>query len=338
MNEDKIERGKKIIHELAQILGQLSDEEVGRLLGNGAMHEFMLSILDPAKVKEYPNIAEFLLANKTRSTLLALIRHAITQNYSIKGKNKEGMEGYVSPHFTQWFEDGVMFLEGKERFSGVIGLYRNKEVRYAIAARDARLGEQLGPDFFQFISMDDFKAIPPKVLSDLEKPIQELQDLLHKKNDDEAKYQEFFEKYPWILGAQYEKVQRHKHFDDKNIPDFTCVRVHDKYRDIIEIKQPFMTIFRKDGEFSSEFNDAWNQVERYLNFAREEKDYLRHKGLNFDNPKCYLIVGFKLSDEEISKMRTKGRLNPAIGILTYDDLLVLTKTTVDFVKNLRDKN
>jgi hypothetical protein len=251
MDEDKIERGKQIIHELAQILGQLSDEEVGRLIGTGAMHEFMLSILNPAKVKEYPNIAEFLLANKSRSTLLALIRYAITQNYSIKGKNKEGIERYVSPHYVQWFEDGVMFLEGKERFAGLIGLYRNKEVRYAIAARDARPGDKLGPDFFEFISIDDFKAIPPKVLSDLEKPIQELQDILDKKNNDETRYQEFLENYPWILGAQYEKVQRHKQFDDKNIPDFTCVRVHDKYRDIIEIKPPFITIFRKDGEFSS---------------------------------------------------------------------------------------
>lgn len=338
MNKEKIERGKQIINELSDILQQLSDVEVGILLDTGTMHELMLSILDPSKAKEYPNIAEFLLANKTRSTLFAFIRHAITQNYSIKGKNKEGIEGYVSPYFVQWFEDGVMFLEGQERFAGLIGLYHNKEVRYAIAAKDARPGEELGPDFFEFISIDDFKAIPTKILSDLEKPIHELQELLDKKNTDEAKYQEFLEKYPWILGAQYEKVQSHKNFDDKNIPDFTCIRVHDKYRDIIEIKQPFMPIFRKDGEFSSEFNDAWNQVERYLNFAREEKDYLRRKGLNFDNPKCYLILGFQLSNEELSKMRTKGRLNPAIGILTYDDLLVFTKTTVEFVKNLKSKS
>lgn len=261
MNEDKIRKVKKIIRDLVRILGQLSDEEVGRLLGTGSMNELMIAILDPAKAKEYPNIAEFFFENKSRSTLLALVRYAITQNYSIKGKNKEGIEGFVSPHYAQWFEDGVMFLEGQERFAGLVGLYRNKEVQYAVAARDARSGEQLGPDFFQFISMEDFKAIPPKALSDLEKPLQELDDLLNSKNEDEVKYQEFLEKYPWILGAQYEKVQRHSNFDDKNIPDFTCVRVHDKYRDIIEIKQPFLTIFRKDGEFSSEFNDAWNQAE-----------------------------------------------------------------------------
>ena len=185
--------------------------------------------------------------------------------------------------------------------------------------------------------MEDFKTIPSKALTDLETPLQELNDLLHNRNEDEVKYQEFLEKYPWILGVQYEKIQRHSNFDDKNIPDFTCVRIHDKYRDIIEIKQPFLTIFRKDGEFSSEFNDAWNQAERYLNFAREEKDYLRRKGLNFDNPKCSLIIGFKLSDEELSKMRTKGRLNPAIGLLTYDDLVVFAKTTVDFIKKLKEK-
>jgi hypothetical protein len=37
-------------------------------------------------------------------------------------------------------------------------------------------------------------------------------------------------------------------------------------------------------------------------------------------------------------MRTKSRLNPAIGILTYDDLLVFAKKTVEFIKNLKEKS
>ena len=293
MDEEKIKKGKQIINELTLILQELSDSEVGKLLGKGAMDSFLKAILDPSNVKKYSNIAEFLLANKYRATILALIRHAITHNYSFKG-TKDGKEGFVSPYFHQWFKDGIMFLEGKERFAGSIGLYRNKEAKYAIAARDAKSGELMGPDDFEFISINDFnkrvEAIPLNQINDLEKPIHELKELLSRNETDESKYQELLKKYPWILGARYELVQDIRKFDDENIPDFTGVRVRDKHRDIIEIKQPFLSIFRKDWNFTSEFNDAWNQVERYLNFTREEKDYLCRKGLIFDNPKCYLII------------------------------------------------
>ena len=78
MNEEKIERGKQIIKELADILKELSDSEVGKLLGTGAMDDLLRAILDSSKVKKYPSIAEFLLANKTRASLLALMRYAIT--------------------------------------------------------------------------------------------------------------------------------------------------------------------------------------------------------------------------------------------------------------------
>lgn len=340
MNEEKIERGKQIIKELSGILRGLPDSEVGELLGTGPMADLLEAILDPSEVKKYPNIAEFLLANKNRAWLLAQMRYAITLNYSFK-VIKEGQEGFVSPDFHQWFKEGVMFLEGKERFAGFIGLYRNKEVKYAIAARDVR-GELMGPDDFEFLSIEDFNArakrISPAQITDLEKPVRELKELLNRKETDESKYQELIQKYPWILGLQFEVVQDHRKLDDENIPDFTGVRVHDKGRDIIEIKQPFIPIFRKDGKFVSKFNDAWNQVEKYLNFAREEKDYLRRKGLRFDNPKCYLFIGFEIPDDGLKKIRDKEKLNPAIEIRTYKDLLAYAESTIQFVKNLKSLN
>ncbi|MGB7533959.1 MAG: hypothetical protein WA977_13455 [Halobacteriota archaeon] len=118
MNEEKIERGKQIIKELADILKELSDSEVGKLLGTGAMDDLLRAILDSSKVKKYPSIAEFLLANKTRASLLALMRYAITQDYSFKSINKEGQEVFFSPEHNQWVEDGVIFLLGTERFAG----------------------------------------------------------------------------------------------------------------------------------------------------------------------------------------------------------------------------
>ena len=340
MNQVLIERGMRITDELAAILRQISDDDVGRLLGTGAMNNLMNAILDPGKVKEYPNIAEFLLANKTRASLLALMRHAITINYSFKG-GTPGKEGFVSPHFVQWYEDGVIFLEGQEPFVGVICLYRNNEERYAVAARDAKAGEQMGKEDLEFLTIEEsrqrIKPIPAAQISDLEKPIRALEELLANDNTNEAPYQKLIQEYPWILGAQYDSVQDHTKLDDANIPDFTGVRIRDKNRDIIEIKSPSIPVLRKDGELSSEFNEAWNQCERYLNFAKEDKDYLRRKGFSFDNPRCYLIVGHKLSEEALRKIGVKEKMTPAIEVYTYDGLAAFARRTMQWIMKLQSK-
>jgi hypothetical protein len=205
----------------------------------------------------------------------------------------------------------------------------------------SRIRAKLGPTepigYLDIVS-DGIKAIPHSQIGDLEKPMRELTELLSKNEADESKYQELIRRYPWILGAQYESVEDHQKLDDKNIPDFTGVRARDRNRDILEIKSPFTPVLRQDGELTSDFNEAWNQSERYLNFAREEKDYLRRKGLAFENPKCYLIAGYKLGDDALNKIRIKQRMNPAIDVLTYDDLIALTQKTVEFVRSLQSKS
>jgi hypothetical protein len=340
MNQALIERGMQITDELAGILRQISDTDVGHLLGAGAMDNLLNAILDPRKVKEYPNIAEFLLANRTRASLLALMRYAITSNYSFKA-GTSGKEGFVSPHFVQWYEDGVMLLEGQEPFVGLIGLYRNKELRFAVAARDAKGGEQMGKEDFEFLSIEEsrqrIRTIPASQISDLEKPIRALEELLADDKTNEASYQKLIQESPWILGAQYDCVQDHTKLDDANIPDFTGVRVRDKCRDIIEIKSPSIPVLRKDGKLTSEFNEAWNQCEKYLNFAKEDKDYLRRKGFSFDNPRCYLIIGHQLPEEALRKIKVKEKMNPTIEVLTYDGLVAFARRTQQWIRELQSK-
>jgi Domain of unknown function (DUF4263) len=171
--------------------------------------------------------------------------------------------------------------------------------------------------------------------SHLKQAVDELTKLLMQKEERESEYQHYLEKQPWSFGAQYKFISSHQAFNDENIPDFTGFRLRDGARDIIEIKNPFLKLFRADGEFSSDFYSAWNQVERYLDFARREDDYLhRQKGLRFENPHCYLIAGYCLSDQQIKKLRVKERMNPAITIFIYDDLLTLIQATVQFVEKL----
>jgi len=175
----------------------------------------------------------------------------------------------------------------------------------------------------------------PKQLTGLDQPLQKLNTLLANEENEEAKYQNLLQDHPWMLGGQYKAIERHRKLDDENIPDFTGVRAWDGCRDIFEIKPPFMRMFRNDGEFTSEFNQSWNQAERYLDFVRLERDYLQRKGLNFDNPTCFLVLGYNLSEGETKKVQTKQRMNSSILLLTYDHLLALVQHTIDLVRKLK---
>ena len=84
MNGEKITQGKLIISEFEDILHELSDSEVGELLDNETLTRLLKAIFDTSKVNDFSNIPEFFLANKTRSTIMAWIRLAIHQNFSIK--------------------------------------------------------------------------------------------------------------------------------------------------------------------------------------------------------------------------------------------------------------
>jgi|SRR6516225_7441324 hypothetical protein len=111
-------RGKDLLSELSKLCGDLEDADIPRLFGEGSLDEFLTAILDPERVRDFPSIAEFFLANKHRATLMAAIRRAITRSYSIKVE-KDGLTGYASPNDSQWFSDGVMILEGREPFGGL---------------------------------------------------------------------------------------------------------------------------------------------------------------------------------------------------------------------------
>jgi len=339
MNEQLI-RGKQITRELARILSEISDPEVAELLGKGAMDELLKAILDASQIGKYPSIAEFLLKNKNRAHLIALLREAITRNYSFKG-TKEGHTAFVTPFFNQWFDDGIVFLEGEKPWEGVTGLYRKGQVSYAVASRDAKPGEELDPrTFLKFISLDDFtksqQQIPHQAAS-LDEPLNELKGLLSRREVSEEKYHSWFKKYPWAFGLAYKSFQDLTALDDRNIPDFTGVRVHDGSRDIFEIKQPFLELFRGDGEFTSDFNEAWNQSERYLVFTKRSESYLLlEKGLRFNNPKCHLIAGLDISDEQRKKIGIKEQSNPSIEFRTYNDVVSFVGSTISFIKKMKN--
>jgi hypothetical protein len=334
-NDKSIEKGKSLLAELSEVCRNISDTDILRLFDGGSIDEFLNAIINPSKAKEFPCIGDFFLTNKNRAMLMAALRRAITTSCSFK-VTKDGITAYVSPNDIQWFDDGIILLEGKQPFEGLLTLYRNGRSSYAMVVRDIAKGEEIGPDDLEFADVEEtrkyFEQLKPPTEHELDIPVNELSGLLRANDPDESKYQKLFIRHPWVLGLQYKKIQRHEPLDDQNIPDFTGVKVNDGCRDIFELKPPSMDIFRKDGEFSANFNTAWNQAERYLSFCREGKGYLQRKGFLFDNPKCILICGYNLPEECVKKLRVKEKMNPAIQVMTFNDVLAFIKSTVTFIK------
>lgn len=157
--------------------------------------------------------------------------------------------------------------------------------------------------------------------------------LLERRCGIEAKYQELLVEHPWMLGGEYSGVERHTTLDDKNVPDFTAIRSYDGARDVLELKHPFLPLFRKDKKFNSEFNDAWNQAERYVGFSDAQRSYLlEEKNLRFSNTKCLLILGHGLTTGQLHAIRTKERLSTRIFLITYDDLLARSGHMLNLVR------
>jgi hypothetical protein len=335
-DEHRLEEGKKLLRQLADITCNLPDEQIFSLLGDEAVEGFFSAILNPNTTSEYPTIAEFFAANKNRAAIIAGIRTFITDAYAIKSSRG----GYVSPTPMQWFDNAVMFLSGDGPFEGLIGKYENGHVTYAVAARNTEPGEKLSPNDFMFVDIEEvkkqFNADKPPTMLELEVPIHELQSLLDTNDSSEAKYQKLLSQHAWIFGLQYKQISRHERLDDKNIPDFIGIRSRDNCCDVFEIKPPSMPVFRSKGEFSIQFYEAWSQAERYLDFVRQDPDYLhRNKGLKFDNPKCVLICGYNLSSDQIAKLRVKERMNPSLQFLTFNDLITSMSSTIKFIKQFR---
>src|SRR5690606_35322568 len=107
----------------------------------------------------------------------------------------------------------------------------------------------------------------------------------------------------------------------------------DRCLDIVELKRPDAKCFRADGSLSSEFHDAWTQVERYLAFADRNRDYLhRQKNLLFENPRAILLIGREFSEEARRRIREKEAFNGRITILNYDQQYDQANSILTFVR------
>ncbi|MEJ7600232.1 MAG: Shedu anti-phage system protein SduA domain-containing protein [Kofleriaceae bacterium] len=328
------------IESLTGILRRLPDEDFRGFLDEVMIGQLLRSLQDPAEVREHQSFAAFFSARKDRLAFVERLRVAIHNSYAFEAKAKDDKTLYLSVSGPQWFEDGVMHCEGDKPHEGFMLLHQGGTIKAAVIARDAKKGDALGRDDFHFIPIDEAqarqKAIPANQVANIEQPLRDLQALLARGENDESKYQELFERYPWILGAEYSQAFRHERLDDRSIPDFLGKRARDGRHDIIEIKRPFEELSRQDGSPNATCMDAMAQCERYLDFARTQAPYCASRNLHFDAPRCTLIAGYDVDPTIQDEFRRKQRVTPGLHILTYNDLVRYVSETIELVKGLRD--
>lgn len=180
----------------------------------------------------------------------------------------------------------------------------------------------------------------PSGLPDAEDPfesmsrgVQQLRKLIDSSGSREGDFQELLHAHPWMIGGQYCRIDRHAALDDRNIPDFTAMRTSDRCLDVIELKLPTTKCSRSDGSLSADFHNAWTQVERYVRFVDENRDYLlREKNLHFENAKAVLIIGNEIESAVREEMRRKEAFNARISVLTYDQLFTQANSILAFAR------
>src|SRR5262245_44081860 len=156
MSDTTREQIKQLINELSEILKKIPDSEINDALEGGLiLKPVFQSLFDPTSTNR--RYIDILLENRSRSAIIAVLYHSIIFNYAVRVE-VDNFIRYISPSHIQWFNDGVMFLEGEKPFDGLIGLFQNGKVGYMVAARDIRPDEMLGPEAFQFLEIEEFKA------------------------------------------------------------------------------------------------------------------------------------------------------------------------------------
>ena len=141
--ENSVKKIQIKFNEINSSLKKLDDKQFKELMGTKFFDDFLLSILNPKISSKYDNLQEFFLENKNKLSLMARLRHVITENYSFRGKVND-LPVFVSPFHSQWMDSGVIFLQGKEKFSGLIGFYdSNKDLYFAKSKRNFNAGDNV---------------------------------------------------------------------------------------------------------------------------------------------------------------------------------------------------
>ncbi|MBW8873981.1 MAG: DUF4263 domain-containing protein [Acidobacteria bacterium] len=174
--------------------------------------------------------------------------------------------------------------------------------------------------------------------------IEELRGLLasqEKKKHKESVYQELFRRHPWMLGSQYGNVLWNEPKLRLDARADLMLASSLGYADIVELKRPDTPLLVKSKLIevwrpSVSLSDAFAQARKYLRSIDEHRWEISSR-LNFRKQSVsrmyrssvILVAGrTPVAEGELDALRDLSLENSRILLLTYDDVLAISESTI----------
>lgn len=173
--------------------------------------------------------------------------------------------------------------------------------------------------------------------AEYEKKIEEYRGWLSK-SAEEPEFQKFFENNPVFLESKVKTSIPKASLGGEGYPDFLMI-LHDSSHLIVEIEKPAVKLFTRMGNPKAEFTRAQQQIRDYLQWAIEDKEYLRKRGfpnLTANNVRGLLVIGRSsdLNAEELAKLQgLNAEVRGKYEIKTFDRILEENEA---WLKNLKE--
>jgi ppGpp synthetase/RelA/SpoT-type nucleotidyltranferase len=141
---------------------------------------------------------------------------------------------------------------------------------------------------------------------------------------EESKFQGFFEKYPGLLDPRVTRAFPRKSFAGENVPDFV-LSLNDEGYILVELEKPSVRLYTKRGDPTAQLSHSEEQIRGYLKWAKEEKEFLRKRGLknlNVENTTGLVVIGANLTLNEKHKLEShNANVRTGYTIKTFDRIL-----------------
>jgi len=143
---------------------------------------------------------------------------------------------------------------------------------------------------------------------------------------------QFLKSHPELLCPMYESCWSKVPFGD-HVSDFVIREVPNDYL-LVEIEAPTRALFRKDGQQRQELTHAIDQISDWIEYIAAHRELVeRDLGLTgiSAGPRALVVMGRSahLTDNDRRKLVTLQDRQPKLRIMTYDDVLVSARATLE---------
>jgi hypothetical protein len=159
-----------------------------------------------------------------------------------------------------------------------------------------------------------------------------LEDLARLLEGPEEPAHQFLKQHPELLcpanTASWSKLPLGSH-----VTDFVFREPANEYL-LVEIESPLRELFRKDGQQRQELTHAFNQIIDWRIFIEDNLQMVQQElglvGISA-NPRSLIVIGrsVALSEDDRRKLATLESQIPRLRILTYDDLIKISKAVAE---------